>query len=322
MTPLVWLVTGATSGIGRATINEIISRGDKVIASGRNVERRLGGLKSDNVALFELDITSSIEILEQKVQEAWGIFGHIDVLFNNAGMSSMKSVEESDEAFTARIFQTNLFAPLTLTRLFLPLLRSRAASLVSDINRYPITIAYTSSAAAWTSLPFLGTYSASKAALSSYVETLHKELRPLGIRCVSIECGGFPTNLGQPRSESDTAFGTEGTSLPDAYGPWLAEVGGMFMGDPMKFMPGDLAKVGTAIVDVVKKEGAVSDKKWVGRVLLGTDAYESVVQKCEEMVKVAAEWKAVSFGTDREEAFDGKTDKRYLKFTSIVEGEE
>lgn len=196
MAPLIWLVTGATSGIGRATIDEIISRGDQVIASGRNVEQRLGELKSDTIALLDLDITSSIEILERKAQEAWRIFGHIDVLFNNAGTSSMKGVEEADEAFTARIFQTNLFAPLTLTRLFLPLLCSHAASLVSSTNRRPITIAYTSSAAAWTSLPFMGTYSASKAALSSYVETLHKELRPLGIRCVSIECGGFPTNLG------------------------------------------------------------------------------------------------------------------------------
>lgn len=96
----------------------------------------------------------------------------------------------------------------------------------------------------------------------------------------------------------------------------------MFMSDPMKFMPGNLSKVGTAIVDIVKTEGVVNDKKWVARVLLGSDAYESVVQKCEEMVKVAAEWKAVSYGTDREDAFDGKTDKRYLKFTSIVEGEE
>lgn len=139
---------------------------------------------------------------------------------------------------------------------------------------------------------------------------------------MSIECGGFPTNLGQPRSEADSAFGTEGTSLPNAYGPLLAKVGGIFMSDPMKFMPGHLGRVATAIVDVVKTEGVVNDKKWVARVLLGSDAYESVVQKCEEMVKMAAEWKAASFGTDREEAFDGKTDKRYLKFTSLLDGEE
>ena len=96
MAPLVWLVTGATSGIGRAIINEIICRGDKVIASGRNVEQRLGEVKSDTVALLELDITSSEEILKRKVQEAWDMFGHVDVLFNNAGVSSMKSVEEAE----------------------------------------------------------------------------------------------------------------------------------------------------------------------------------------------------------------------------------
>lgn len=95
----------------------------------------------------------------------------------------------------------------------------------------------------------------------------------------------------------------------------------MFMSDPMKFMPGDVNKVASTIVDIMKQEGVVGDKKWVVRVLLGSDSYESVIQKCEEMVKVAAKWKAASFRTDREEAFDGKTDKRYLNFTSIVEEE-
>lgn len=96
MTSLVWLVTGTTSGIGAALITHIIARGDRVIASGRKAEQRLGHLKSDNLAVLELDITAGSAEIDTQVKEAWNIFGHIDVLMNNAGMSAMKSAEEAE----------------------------------------------------------------------------------------------------------------------------------------------------------------------------------------------------------------------------------
>jgi NADP-dependent 3-hydroxy acid dehydrogenase YdfG len=96
MAPLVWLVTGSTSGIGAALANEIVARGDKVIASGRQVERKLSHLKSDSFALLELDTATGLPEVEIKIKEAWGIFGHIDVLVNNAGIASVKSAEEAE----------------------------------------------------------------------------------------------------------------------------------------------------------------------------------------------------------------------------------
>jgi NADP-dependent 3-hydroxy acid dehydrogenase YdfG len=96
MASLVWLVTGATSGIGAALVDHLVARGDKVIASGRRVEQRLGHLKSDNVALLELDITAAAAEISAQVNKAWSIFGHVDVLMNNAGMSSMKAAEEAE----------------------------------------------------------------------------------------------------------------------------------------------------------------------------------------------------------------------------------
>jgi NADP-dependent 3-hydroxy acid dehydrogenase YdfG len=96
MAPLVWLVTGSTSGIGNALIEKIVARGDKVVASGRKVEQRLGHLKSDNLAVLELDITAGPAEISTQVKSAWDIFGHIDVLMNNAGMSAMKSAEEAE----------------------------------------------------------------------------------------------------------------------------------------------------------------------------------------------------------------------------------
>lgn len=96
MPQTAWLVTGTTSGIGAALVDHIISRGDKIVASGRNVEQKLGHLKSDNVALLELDVGAGKAIVEAQVKKAWEIFGHIDVLINNAGISGFKTAEDAE----------------------------------------------------------------------------------------------------------------------------------------------------------------------------------------------------------------------------------
>ena len=85
-------------------IQEIVARGDKVIASGRRVEERLGDLKSDSLALLELDIGASQEVITAAIQKAWGLFGHIDVLLSNAGMSAMRSAEEAEYVFFFSLF--------------------------------------------------------------------------------------------------------------------------------------------------------------------------------------------------------------------------
>lgn len=96
MSSLVWLITGSTSGLGAALTTYIASRGDKVIATGRKVEERLGHLKAANVALLELDITAEAATIAAQAKKAWDIFGKIDVLVNNAGVSSMRSAEEAE----------------------------------------------------------------------------------------------------------------------------------------------------------------------------------------------------------------------------------
>jgi NADP-dependent 3-hydroxy acid dehydrogenase YdfG len=96
MAPLVWLVTGTTSGIGACLIEEIVSRGDKVIATGRNAEQRLSHIQNANIAVLDLDISAGWMAIEAQVMKAWSVFGHIDVLMNNAGVSAMKSAEEAE----------------------------------------------------------------------------------------------------------------------------------------------------------------------------------------------------------------------------------
>ncbi|KAM5355049.1 hypothetical protein ACJ41O_001695 [Fusarium nematophilum] len=311
MAPLVWLITGATSGIGASLVEQVLSRGDKVIASGRKVQDRLSHLQSENLGLLELDITASLADIQSQITKAWDIFGHVDILMNNAGMSALKSAEEADDAYINTMFQVNLFGHMRVTQAILPLLRAQGHG----------CIAFTSSSSLWGPLPFLSHYAASKAALSTYVESLHKELRPLGIRCVAFECGGFPTSLGQPRDSSQAAFGTNGPAI-EAYTPLFVSLVTKFATNPEAHMPGDLAKAATRIVDVVKREGLAAGKPWAVRVAIGSDGMGSAKQRSEEQLQLIEAWKDVSTSTDREGADGSVAGKEMFEFTTVLEAAE
>jgi hypothetical protein len=186
------------------------------------------------------------------------------------------------------MFQINLFGQMHVTQAITPFMRAQGHGV----------IAFTSSSAARTMAPFLSHYCASKAALSAYVESLAKELGPQGIDCVSFECGGFMTNLGQPRSESDSSF-LDSAPTVEGYLPAFGTLMGMFA-DYMAFMPGDTKKLAESMVDVIKREGVAKGKPWVYRVSFGCDAYNGAKSKCTEEMRVLQEWKDVSYSTDRD----------------------
>lgn len=211
------------------------------------------------------------------------------------------------DAYIQNMFNVNTFGQMRLTQAILPRFRAQGSG----------TVAFTSSSTAWTHTPFLSHYAASKAALSAYVETLDKEVKSLGIRCVAFESGAFPTHLGQPREEGAAGFGNTGPGV-DAYGPLFGELMGTFGGDPMGHMPGDIAKAATAIVDAVKREGRAEGNPWSTHIALGTDGMEAVKQKCVEMLQITEQYRELSESTDREGQEHVAT-KRLFKFTTILE---
>lgn len=94
MAPLIWLVTGCSSGFGEQFVYSIIARGDKVIASGRNAATRLQHLESTGAHVMDLDVTLPPQELDAKVQAALAVYGGIDVLVNNAGYIESSPLEE------------------------------------------------------------------------------------------------------------------------------------------------------------------------------------------------------------------------------------
>ncbi|KAJ5999255.1 hypothetical protein N7451_007065 [Penicillium sp. IBT 35674x] len=174
---LTWLVTGCTSGMEESLAHAILAAGDRVIATKRGREssgiERLTSLKDAGAAVEELDVTASEEVIKAKVDEAWSIYGHVDVLVNNAGYIDVGVFEEvewvtpdsikifflasnltpNSEASLVRSLRTNAIGPLNLTRAFLPYLRSRGTG----------TILFMSSVGAYYGAPGASTYSGAEA---------------------------------------------------------------------------------------------------------------------------------------------------------------
>ncbi|KAH7129729.1 hypothetical protein B0J13DRAFT_678819 [Dactylonectria estremocensis] len=306
MTQLIWLVTATTSGLGAALVEQLVARGDKVVATGRDVERRLAHLKSDNVAILELDVTAPRSVIDEQIQKAWEVWGRIDVLMNNAGVSAPKSIEEADDEFVSNIFNVNLFGTLRVTQSILPHFRAQRSG----------TIAFTGAGVGWGPLPFLSHYAASKAALDIFVEGLSKEVQPFNIRCVVFEPGGFASQLGSPREGSNEGFGKYQPAIA-SYTPQFNEVMTAFATEIGPNIPGDVKKLSQRIADCVKGEGLFADQPWAVRVILGSDALRLIQQKCKEQLQLSEQMEKHSLSTDQD-GHDHVANLVMLRYTSIL----
>src|SRR5271169_664807 len=152
----VWLVTGANSGFGAEFVHQILARGDKVIATGRN-PAKLAVLSDTKAHLLKLDVTSPLQELQAIAKEAASVYGRIDVLVNNAGYIEMGTIEETTPERTFQQFNTNVFGLLNVTRAVLPYMRERRSGAVVNIG----------SIGGWGGIAGAGLYCATKAVVSS-----------------------------------------------------------------------------------------------------------------------------------------------------------
>ncbi|KAL5043575.1 hypothetical protein BDW71DRAFT_117656 [Aspergillus fruticulosus] len=280
--PLIWLITGTSSGFGREFVAQLLSRGDKVIATARSLSRiaDLGQLGPDVVTL-ELDVTASQKELNDKAEEAIQAFGKVDVLVNNAGFVKFGFLEDLSGDDYMKQFATNVFGPINVTRAFLPHFRSRRAGTIVNIG----------SMSAWETYPGVGSYSASKAALRYVTEAVAQELAPTGIKTLLVEPGQFRTELLGP---SNSMFVE--TEIPEYKDAANASFGafrsahGRQRGDPVKGV--------ARIIDVVKREGEAAGREWPEELILGPDAVGAIKRKCEGTLRLLSEWEGISTSTD------------------------
>jgi NAD(P)-dependent dehydrogenase (short-subunit alcohol dehydrogenase family) len=184
----VAVVTGASSGIGRATALALVQAGFQVVGTSRNTSRVTDG---NGVAFVDLDVTSN-ESVSALVGQVIERFGRIDVLVNNAGTGAAGAAEESSVAHDQRVFDINLFGLIRMTKAVLPHMRTRGSGRIINI----------SSVLGLVPAPYMASYAATKHAIEGYSESLDHEVREHGIRVLLVEPAytrtGFDTNALQP----------------------------------------------------------------------------------------------------------------------------
>ncbi|KAK7414935.1 hypothetical protein QQX98_006260 [Neonectria punicea] len=280
MAPLVWLVTGCSSGFGRVFVQQILSRGDYVIATARRLES-IEDLGKSGASILQLDVNWIQGHISEIIEKAIALFGRIDVLVNNAAYILGGSWEDLSDQQFRESFDTNVFGVLKVTKALLPHFRERR----SGIN------VFISSISGWYGYEFNAGYSGTKFALEGMVESLSRETEPFGIRNLLIEPGRFRTKL-----LSNSNLKMVQSTVPDyaqrskEFDEMLASANGTQEGDPKKGV--------SIILDLVRGDGVGKSKKMPIRLALGPDAYDIIRGKCQETLKILEDWKDVTCSTD------------------------
>ena len=280
--PRRWLVSGASSGLGRALAELLVERGERVIGTVRSDADRdrlesLGPL----ARALALDVTDPAPAVEQAVRAAIAAAGGLDVLVNNAGYGLVGAVEESSEEEARHQLETNFWGAWKLTRAALPALRTSGRGRILNI----------SSVAGFRGIPAMGLYSASKFALEGLSHALRLEVAAFGIAVTIVEPGGFRTDW------AGSGLRTSGLALPD-YAGSVTEA--MRSGVPSSdgTQPGDPRRAAQALV-------ALADApKPPLRIPLGTDAAAMLRSQLRATTAELDEWAALAASTDFAELAD------------------
>lgn len=178
-----WLITGCSTGFGRILVEQLLSRGENVVATARNIES-LRDLEDLGARVATLDVTK-IEDCEGATRFALEQFGRIDVLVNNAGYGTIGAIEEVSDSEVRTMFDVNVFGLLNMLRAVLPSMREQKYGRILNLSSLAGSVAY----------PGSSTYAATKHAVEAINEGLNKELGHLDIRATAVAPGPFRTDF-------------------------------------------------------------------------------------------------------------------------------
>lgn len=188
MTHKTVLITGCSSGIGRALTEAYLAQGWEVFATARNTSS-LDNLKSDSLTVISMDVNNADDI-QRVAQQVEQTAGHLNCLINNAGYAAMGPVAELSHDALQRQFATNVYAPIALTQALLPALRK------GGNDQHPAQVVNIGSVSGILTTPFSGAYCATKAALHSLSDALRMELAPFNIAVITVQPGAIQSKFG------------------------------------------------------------------------------------------------------------------------------
>jgi NAD(P)-dependent dehydrogenase (short-subunit alcohol dehydrogenase family) len=272
MSERVWMITGSSSGFGRAIADAVLARGDRLVATARRVEALADLADHERAHVVGLDVTDPAG-REAAIAEAIERFGRIDVLVNNAGRTQVGAVEETTDDELRFLFELHFFAPAALTRAVLPHMRREGGGAIVQM----------SSVGGQVTAPGFGAYCATKFALEGLTETLRDEVAGFGIHTLIVEPGAFRTGLFRPGA----AYLSEAMDeYADTVGPTREYVQ---QGDGTQ--PGDPAKAAAAILTALDADEPPL------RLVLGADAIANVEGRLERLSGELQSWREVGTAT-------------------------
>jgi NAD(P)-dependent dehydrogenase (short-subunit alcohol dehydrogenase family) len=268
----VWLITGASSGFGRAITEAAVAAGDVVAAATRNVAALddLVAAHEGQVEAVRLDVTDTAAV-DAAVRDLAGRHGRIDVLVNNAGRSHVGAAEETTDAELRSLFDVHVFGPAALIRAVLPHMRARRSGAIVQLSSIGGQLSYAGFAA----------YSATKFAVEGMSEALADELRPLGIKVLIVEPGAFRTALFDNITASPQIADYAGTVGPTRQ---MTQTGN-------GTQPGDPARAAAAILAALDADPAPL------RLPLGDDAVDAILGHLDAVRAEVVTWEKVARDT-------------------------
>lgn len=269
------LITGVSSGFGRALAQEALTCGYRVVGTVRNAAAKteFEQLHADNAFSVELDVThfAAIDAVIADIEKQ---IGPVDVLVNNAGYGHEGVMEESSLEEMRQQFDVNVFGAVAMTKALLPYMRQRRSGHIINIT----------SMGGFITMPGISYYCGSKFALEGISETLSKELAPFNIHVTAIAPGSFRTDWAGRSMVRSARSIADYDALFDPIRQAREEKSGKQLGDP--------AKAARAML------GIMEDKNPPAHLLLGSDALGLVRQKLAAYSEEIDRWEALTRSTD------------------------
>ncbi|MFC8388634.1 oxidoreductase [Streptomyces sp. NPDC057238] len=273
----VWLITGASSGFGRAIAEAALADGDVVIGAVRRPELLddLVAAHPDQVESLRLDV-ADVEDAEAAVRDVVARHGRIDVLVNNAGRTHVGAFEETADDELRELFDVHVLGPAALVRAVLPSMRERRSGAIVQMSSMGGQLSFAGFAA----------YSGTKFALEGMSEALADEVREFGIKVLIVEPGSFRTGL----FETSRAGVSPDSGLYAKVGETRSAVAG---GDGTQ--PGDPARAADVILAALEAPDTPL------RLPLGADGVDGILAHLDQVRAEVLAWEKLARAT----AFDG-----------------
>jgi NAD(P)-dependent dehydrogenase (short-subunit alcohol dehydrogenase family) len=275
-TKKVWLVTGASKGLGLALVKKLLKEGFRVAATTRNTQSLIGelGQPSETFLPLEVKLTDNDDV-KKAIEKSIAHFGQLDVVVNNAGYGQIGTLEELTDEEARTNFDVNVFGVLNVIRNVMPYLRKQQSGYIFNIA---------SVGGYFGGFPGWGVYCATKFAMAGFTESLADEIREFGVKATVVYPGYFRTdflNQGsirtpqQPIAEYEAARKLEQAHLDD--------INGNQANDP--------DKAADVLIAISKENNPPV------HLFLGNDAYEMYKKKNELIAKDVEQWKALTVST-------------------------